>query len=171
MSHAQLPPSSTPEQLFLSLRQCRPEELAELQQKWKALPVEEKWQGLASILPTDLTHNVSRDGKGYQRLKRILADLDAMELEAEERFSRSYREFTMRWNFLLSLFLRPTESEDIIGHLEDVFERDIDDYGETKAKLLYRKNVLVSLGPLAKWIFHRTVIVTILKHCLPRLFM
>jgi hypothetical protein len=148
-----------------------------LRNKWEALKVEESCEGLASILPGELTRGISRHYKGLQKLKRILADLDAMELEShhshdrsQTRYHQQYERFTTRWNFLLSLCLKPAESEDIIGHLEDVFQRDIDRYGEAKARLLYRKNILVSLGPLARWVFHRTVALGILKHYLLRFF-
>ena len=75
--------------------------------------------------------------------------------------------FTSRWNFLASLLLDSHQAEDIINHLQEVYERDVKRYDEKRARLLYRKNVLVSLWPVAKWVCHRTVVAGVLKHYFP----
>ena len=75
--------------------------------------------------------------------------------------------FTSRWNFTLSLLLDPDRAEDVINHLQEIYEHDVKRYGEKRALLLYRKNVLVSLWPVAKWVLHRAVVAGILKHYFP----
>jgi hypothetical protein len=79
------------------------------------------------------------------------ADNAPVFVASEERESA----FTSNRNFLVSLLLDSHQAEDIINHLQEVYERDIKRYGQTKAKLLYGKNVLVSLWPVAKWVSWR----------------
>ncbi|MFL6446198.1 MAG: hypothetical protein ACJ746_00620 [Bryobacteraceae bacterium] len=80
-----------------------------------------------------------------------------------EKLQKANDTFTTRWNFCLSMLLKLDAAEDIITHLEDIYERDIKRYGPKRARLLFRKNVLVSLWPVAKWVIHRAMALEALK--------
>jgi hypothetical protein len=76
-------------------------------------------------------------------------------------------EFISRWSFWASLLLDSHQAEDHINYWEEVYERDSISDGQTKARILYVRDVLVSLWPVAKWVFHRAVVAGILKHYFP----
>ncbi len=64
--------------------------------------------------------------------------------------------FRRSWDFFAELLLRPQEVDDFLDDQEQRFEKDIQRYGlGPKAKVLYAKRALCSIGPYLKWIFPR----------------
>jgi hypothetical protein len=137
-------------------------------QEWAS----EEWKWTLASLPVEPQPGF-REQPGFQEFMKMLASMETVEREMGEDTTARERQlepqkfaFASSLNFVARLLLDSDRAEDHIAHWEELYELRISD-GQTKARILYVRDVLVSLWPVAKWVFHRAVVAGILKHYFP----
>lgn len=72
-----------------------------------------------------------------------------------EHSSRRHEAYLRGWDFVSCVFLNPEQVLDFLDLQHDLFDHDVKRFGAMRAKFLYAKRSLASLGPLLRWGLHR----------------